>query len=293
MQDLDQQQNYKTRDSKCRRKRKKKRPRSRPDLWSGVALESPSSPHWLVFRPPSKQRAVSDLEWVQNHLESSSHHSSSVHGQLRIYFTREQDSQRRGEKKRSGQTKIDAIDPHCQPAQFRQANPHKMRNSKHYVERALERGAPVSLTASTRCWEVKLSPVGNTRVTVWRKSNSQVQNFDALQSKRKAKRRAYEKSLTEENAWDTAVVASWSAKHGEGVILPEDAFITDSFSRTDIHRDAQSIIRKQIEGTTDLAIGQTVRFKWAGRRVERLRVQRLGGFRNVPEGVTRIVNDIF
>lgn len=159
-----------------------------------------------------------------------------------------------------------------------------MGNSKHYDERALERGAPVSLTASTRCWEVKMSPIGNTRITVWRKNDSQVKKFDALQTKRKAKRRAYEKASTKENAWDTAVVTRWSAQEGEGVILPEDAFSNPSYI------DGQPIIREHIEGATDLAIGETVRFKWAGRRVGRLRVQRLGGFRNVPKAVARIVN---
>lgn len=283
MQDLDQQ-SYNTSDGKCRgtSTRKKKRHRSRPDLWSGFAAESSSCPHWLIVRP-KKQRAISDLEWVQNHLESSSHHASSVHGQLRIYFTRELDSKRRG------QTKIDAIDPHCQPAQFRQANPRKMGNSNHYEERALEREAPVSLTASTRCWEVKMSPIGNTRITVWRKNSSQVNKYDDRQTKRKAKRKAYayKKASAKQNAWDTAVVTSWDARQGEGVILPEDAFAKPSYS------DGQPILREHIEGATDLAIGQTVRFKWAGRRVGRLRVQRMGGFRNVPKAIARIVNDIF
>ena len=261
------------RDGKC--KSKKKRTRSRPDLWSGYSSAS-SNYGWLKAET-KKPRAISDIEWVQNYIGSSSHHASSVHGQLRIYFTREEDPQRRGK------TKIDAIDPNSQSAQFRQANPRKMRNSDHYEERALERGAPVSLTTTTRCWEVKLSTVGNTRITVWRKNHSQVNKFDTRQTQQKAKRKARKKASAKENAWDTAVVTHWSVDQGEGVILPETAFENPCYA------DGQPVLRTSLEGVTDLAIGQTVRFKWSGKRAMRLRVQRLGGFRHVPKAIARIV----
>ena len=247
------------------------RRRRAPELWSGSKYCAP----W-VTKHAKKRCAISDIEWVQDYITSAPHHASSVHGQLRIYFTRELDSQTTDSQR--GKTKIDSIDPTSQSAQFRQAHPREMRNTYHYEDRALERGAPVSLKASTRCWEVKLSPTGNTRITVWRKNSSKVVKYDTRQNNLKMKRecQALAKLDSKRSAWETGVVTRWS--EGHGTIIP----VADLDNRRCF--EEFDISRKNVERTaTDLEVGHTVRFQWAGRgRGTRLRVQRLGGFRNVP-----------